>query len=200
MCRICIAEVCVRSSVSGWAGASAPACPPPKPRRRRRRPSERLARYSVSCMSRAGCSGRHVERFEVVVVVLDLGAFEHLVAEPREDLAAPRRERGSADGGSRARGARPGSVTSTAPAGRRVAASAASRSASAASTSRFSSLAPLAERSSSRRAARSASASMKAATQLPVAPDPAGAQRLEVAVGTHLGQLVAKELGARSGP
>ena len=36
---------------------------------------------------------RHVERFEVVVVVLDLGAFAHLVAEMREDfllLAAQR--------------------------------------------------------------------------------------------------------------
>ena len=30
--------------------------------------------------------GGHVERFEVVVVVLDLGAFEHLIAETREDL------------------------------------------------------------------------------------------------------------------
>ena len=29
--------------------------------------------------------GRHVERFEVVVVVLDFGAFEHLVAHARED-------------------------------------------------------------------------------------------------------------------
>ena len=33
-----------------------------------------------------GMIRRHVERFEVVVVVLDLGAFEHLVAEAREDL------------------------------------------------------------------------------------------------------------------
>ena len=29
--------------------------------------------------------GRHVERFEVVVVVFDLGAFEHLIAQARED-------------------------------------------------------------------------------------------------------------------
>ena len=29
---------------------------------------------------------RHVERFEVVVIVLDLRPFEHLVAEPREDV------------------------------------------------------------------------------------------------------------------
>ena len=29
---------------------------------------------------------RHVERFEVVVIVFDLGAFEDLVAEAREDL------------------------------------------------------------------------------------------------------------------
>ena len=28
---------------------------------------------------------RHIERFEVVVVVLDLGAFEHLIAQARED-------------------------------------------------------------------------------------------------------------------
>ena len=30
---------------------------------------------------------RHIERFEVVIVVFDLGAFEHLVAEAREDRA-----------------------------------------------------------------------------------------------------------------
>jgi hypothetical protein len=29
---------------------------------------------------------RHVERFEVVVIVLDLRAFEHLIPEAREDL------------------------------------------------------------------------------------------------------------------
>ena len=29
--------------------------------------------------------GRHVERFEVVVVVFDFGAFEHLIAQARED-------------------------------------------------------------------------------------------------------------------
>ena len=33
-----------------------------------------------------GMIGGHIERFEVVIVVFDLGAFEHLVAEAREDL------------------------------------------------------------------------------------------------------------------
>ena len=87
MCRICIAEVCVRSSVSGCGVRGS------RPRRAAAVAvavagdgGSGVARYSVSCMSRAGCSARHVERFEVVVVVLDLGPFEDLVAEAREDL------------------------------------------------------------------------------------------------------------------
>ena len=36
--------------------------------------------------------GRHVERFEVVVVVLDLGPLEHLIAETRGRWRSPRRE------------------------------------------------------------------------------------------------------------
>ena len=92
MCRICIADVCVRSKVSGCGvrAARAPASRVPWPPSRIGESGGEggsgSARYSVSCMSRAGWSARHVERFEVVVVVLDLGAFEHLVAEAREDL------------------------------------------------------------------------------------------------------------------
>jgi hypothetical protein len=67
---------------------------------------------------------RHVERFEVVVVVFDLRALEHLVAEAREDLAhllAHQAERMAMS----ERAAAAGQRDVHRPAGRRVAASAA---------------------------------------------------------------------------
>ena len=72
MCRICIAEVWVRSKVSG--------CGLGRQHRLGAREVERVLHVA------GGMVRRHVERFEVVVVVLDLGAFEHLIAEAREDL------------------------------------------------------------------------------------------------------------------
>ena len=49
-----------------------------------------------------GCSARHVERFEVVVVVFDLRAFEDLEAHAREDGLDALAHDASADGGGRA--------------------------------------------------------------------------------------------------
>ena len=86
MCRICIADVWVRSSVNGCGlaalrGTAARRHASASPRRRKWfREIERVLHVARRMV------GRHVERFEVVVVVLDLGAFEHLIAETREDL------------------------------------------------------------------------------------------------------------------
>ncbi len=87
--------------------------------------------------------GRHVERFEVVIVVFDFGSLEHLVPETREDRFDLARGRSSTDGGGRAAGVRPGREMSTAPTGALVASSAVLRSASCCSISCFSSLASL---------------------------------------------------------
>ncbi len=81
-----MADVCVRSSVSGCGAAA------------RREPAVNLLNLlhrlepghlqvqRVLHVARRMLL-RHVERFEVVVVVLDLAALEHLVAEAREDGA-----------------------------------------------------------------------------------------------------------------
>ena len=62
--------------------------------------------------------GRHVQRVEAVPLVLDLRAFDDREAHAREDGFHPIADERSADGDGRARRTRPGSVTSTASAGR----------------------------------------------------------------------------------
>ena len=89
MCRICIAEVCVRSSVERLrrvrrGPAHAASSQPHRRGGRRRR--KRLGQIERVLHVARRMLGRHVERFEVVVVVFDFGPFEHLVAEAREDL------------------------------------------------------------------------------------------------------------------
>ena len=101
----------MRSSVAGIAGGRA----------HRRGEVERVLHVA------RGMLRRHVERFEVVVVVLELGPFDDEEAHAREDRSRCARAGASADGGGRAAGARPGSVTSTAPAGGRADATAAMR-------------------------------------------------------------------------
>ncbi len=64
------------------AGARRRCC---RPRRERRGLHRRSEIQRVLHVARGMLVG-HVERFEVVVVVLDLRAFEHLIAEPGEDL------------------------------------------------------------------------------------------------------------------
>ena len=87
------------------------------------RPSDRHRRREVQRVLHVarGMLGRHVQRFEVVAVVFDLGPFDDEEAHAREDRFDAARGGASADGDGRARGARPGSVTSTAPAGGRAA-------------------------------------------------------------------------------
>ena len=86
-------EVCVRSSVAGDAGRGA----------HRRREVQRVLHVA------RGMLRRHVERFEVVVVVLELGAFDDEEAEAREDrfdaLAQERQRMAMADRAARGRGA-----------------------------------------------------------------------------------------------
>ena len=65
-----------------------------------------------------GMLGRHVQRVEAVPLVFDFRPFDDREAHAREDRLPCGRARASADGDGRARGTRPGSVTSTAPAGR----------------------------------------------------------------------------------
>ncbi len=60
-----------------------------------------------------GVVGRHVERLEVVVVVLDLGAVVHLVAHRHEDVLELLAHGGQRMAAAAARRRRPGSVTST---------------------------------------------------------------------------------------
>ena len=158
-------------------------------------PAERAApataRYSVSCMSRAGCSARHVERFEVVLVVLDLGAFDDLEAHAREDgLDAARA--GCVSGWRwPSGGARPGSVTSTAPAGRpRPRRPLRARSSSRASMSLLQ-LVGVAGR------ARGRSSAGADAERLHAAPRRAPSLRAEVAVAERL--AVAARLAAARG-
>ena len=81
MWRICIAEVCVRSSVSGCGalGRAGAATAGSRRGRKRLRQVERVLHVAGRMLL------GHVEGFEVVLVVLDLRPFEHLVAEPRED-------------------------------------------------------------------------------------------------------------------
>ena len=87
MSRICIDEVCVRSSVGGRS-ASVPARGrrfAGRGRRRAARARERLPQVERVLHVARGVVRRHVQGFEVVVVVLGLRPVEDLVALARED-------------------------------------------------------------------------------------------------------------------
>ena len=148
----------MRSSVSGCGPAVRP-----RPRcgatvrRRAARQVERVLHVA------RGMVRRHVERFEVVVVVLDLRAFEHLVAQAREDVLAPR-SRTRLSGWRRPSARRAARQRDVHGVGRaaRSAASAASRSASAASTSRLELVDAAGRRLRARRAAAPRACSMQA--------------------------------------
>ena len=105
------------------------------PRRRADRPHrarERLAQVQRVLHVARGVIRRHVERFEVVIVVLGLGAVEDLVPLPREDRLEALAQIVSGCRWPTTAG-RPGSVTSTAPAGGRDDRARSRRSASVAS-------------------------------------------------------------------
>ena len=135
----------------------------------------------------------HVERFEVVVVVFDLGALEDLIAEPREDLdhfIANQAERMPITELRHAAGQRDvDGVGRT-----RVTASSASRSASASSTIALELVDALPSVFLDCSGAAVFSASMKAAIQPFLRPSHALRSAWNSALGTHLGQLVAEHV------
>ena len=137
--------------------------------------------------------GRHVERFEVVIVVLDLRAFEDLIAEAREDLLhllAHQAERMAIAEHRRAAGQRDvDRARGSARRGERGFALAEA----VARPSRFSSFAC---RPSSRFSSGVAlpTRSMNAATQLPLRPTQRVAERVQIGGRTHARQLLAEEI------
>ena len=83
MCRICIDEVCVRSSVAGRAAGGGRSSARPGRGTQDWTSGARQVQRVLHVARRV--LGRDVERLEVVVVVLGLGAVDNLVAHAQED-------------------------------------------------------------------------------------------------------------------